>query len=971
MPLGNPIRKQNESRIVSVLATEGQTVFTVQGGYRINQISVFRNGVRLSNSEDFTAGDGSTVTLNTEANVNDRIEFHIFDRFTVQNAIVSAASTQTISGDVVVNGKIFGNLDVPSINTGILTATNLNFGKGDISGDFKVTGVSTFTGAVTTGGDVTTGGALIVGAGVTIGGAIVPSTDGNINLGSSSKEWQHLFIDGVAFIDNLAADTAAIADLTDNRVVIAGSSGELEDSANLTFDGSTLTVTGDVSIADKIIHTGDTNTAIRFPSADTITAETSGTEAIRINNSGQFLVGVTAARTMLSGYTPSLQVEGTANSDSSVSIVENISAASGPSLWFGKTRGNSLGANTVVQSGDELGTIVFNGADGTDVQSMAAFIRASVDGTPGSNDMPGRITIHTTADGANSPTERLRINSGGQISIRGTNTAFDTTGDLDSLQMYYETDSGQASIGPYSSGGNTYLSLYTNASGNAATEKVRISSDGRMSIGVNPSVIQSLLNVKTDSSDGTQPVVLRLGNNSSGSGTGAAMVMGAGSGASSQGVTLAGFYDGTGTTFTVGTNASFNGSTTERFRIAGSGFVGINQNNPTCQLQIDTGASGDGTVTALELNHKGNDTNDAVKLNFARAGSDIGSIVLEKVASNNTTDFIFNTRASNTVSESMRIIGSGNVGINETAPSEKLQIDGDILLGGQANPATADYAIKFEYNNHQFAKIVGNGRDSTGYGDIDFYTSSGSGVSNMTQRMTIRENGYIGIAEASPINLLTISNASGQNDTNGNLQVRYTGTSGTANSGLTVKNYKGTSQLMQWEGSGVRIGNRIVTNSGAGHVYITTGGDTVRLSISATTGNFSGSASNDISDGRLKENIASISNATAIIKQLLGKTFTWKEEAKLGTDKKYGFIAQEMKTVLPDLVYQDVGINRLSKDTDKQGYGQGEIVDDYSDEYKDDTKSEWSMAVQTSGVIPILVEAFKELEARIAALEGS
>ena len=73
MPLGNPIRKQNESRMVSVLATEGQTVFTVQGGYIINQLSVFRNGVRLSNAEDFTAGDGSTVTLNNAANIDDRI----------------------------------------------------------------------------------------------------------------------------------------------------------------------------------------------------------------------------------------------------------------------------------------------------------------------------------------------------------------------------------------------------------------------------------------------------------------------------------------------------------------------------------------------------------------------------------------------------------------------------------------------------------------------------------------------------------------------------------------------------------------------------------------------------------------------------------------------------------------------------------------------------------------------------------
>ena len=49
--------------------------------------------------------------------------------------------------------------------------------------------------------------------------------------------------------------------------------------------------------------------------------------------------------------------------------------------------------------------------------------------------------------------------------------------------------------------------------------------------------------------------------------------MGAGAGASSQGATIAGFYDGTGTSFTVGTNASFNGSTTERFRIHSTGQV--------------------------------------------------------------------------------------------------------------------------------------------------------------------------------------------------------------------------------------------------------------------------------------------------------------------------------------------------------------------------------------------------------------
>ena len=137
-----------------------------------------------------------------------------------------------------------------------------------------------------------------------------------------------------------------------------------------------------------------------------------------------------------------------------------------------------------------------------------------------------------------------------------------------------------------------------------------------------------------------------------------------------------------------------------------------------------------------------------------------------------------------------------------------------------------------------------------------------------------------------------------------------------------------------------------------------------------SSGNFSGSGSNDISDGRLKENITPISNATTKIKQLAGKTFNWKSNTKLDSRTRYGFIAQEVKSVLPDLVYQDVGINRVSKDADKQGYGQGEVIDDYSDEYKDDTKSEWSMAVQTTGVIPVLVEAFKELEAKVTTLEA-
>ena len=60
-----------------------------------------------------------------------------------------------------------------------------------------------------------------------------------------------------------------------------------------TIEPTNLTVSGDLTIPDKIIHSGDTNTAIRFPAADTITAETGGSERLRIDSSGRVMIGTT------------------------------------------------------------------------------------------------------------------------------------------------------------------------------------------------------------------------------------------------------------------------------------------------------------------------------------------------------------------------------------------------------------------------------------------------------------------------------------------------------------------------------------------------------------------------------------------------------------------------------------------------------------------------------------------------------
>ena len=128
MAIGNPITLTNNvaSKIISVTATADQTLFTVTGGYRINQLAVFRNGVRLAGGADFTANDGASVTLLTAANEGDTLEFQIFDDFRVADAINSAGD-QTLSGSLSATGGF--NIGIQSTGTDIATGvvTALNF----------------------------------------------------------------------------------------------------------------------------------------------------------------------------------------------------------------------------------------------------------------------------------------------------------------------------------------------------------------------------------------------------------------------------------------------------------------------------------------------------------------------------------------------------------------------------------------------------------------------------------------------------------------------------------------------------------------------------------------------------------------------------------------------------------------------------------------------------------------------------
>lgn len=93
----------------------------------------------------------------------------------------------------------------------------------------------------------------------------------------------------------------------------------------------TWSISGDLTIADKIVHSGDTNTAIRFPAADTVTVETAGTERMRITSAGNVGIGTTTPASPLHTYftNTSTYGAGTAALDnSSLITVQNDSKTS-------------------------------------------------------------------------------------------------------------------------------------------------------------------------------------------------------------------------------------------------------------------------------------------------------------------------------------------------------------------------------------------------------------------------------------------------------------------------------------------------------------------------------------------------------------------------------------------------------------------------------------------------------------------
>ena len=299
--------------------------------------------------------------------------------------------------------------------------TNLNTNKleaGAIALGSAATPSISFTGDTNTG--IYSPGADQVAVATNGTQKLIVLSNGNVGIGNGSPG-SRLEIGGDASYD---------AKVTFNRVPVQASNdgviGELFFQNNA--DSVALIAVKRQSAADDAY--------IQFA-----TQQTTGglSEKMRLTSEGRLLVGTSTARDKLYNGTtvlniPQLQIEKAGGGLVNRLLVTGNSgttpAQSASELILARSYGTTLNSYTAVTSADShLGAISFQGADGTEFVE-AASIQCFTDAACGADDMPGRLVFSTTADGASTPTERMRITSGGFFKAKADTTYQGSTFDF-------------------------------------------------------------------------------------------------------------------------------------------------------------------------------------------------------------------------------------------------------------------------------------------------------------------------------------------------------------------------------------------------------------------------------------------------------------------------------------------------------------------------------------------------------------
>jgi len=865
--------------------------------------------------------------------------------------------------------RIDGEFNVVDIATRDLTAQGIGVTNLQVSGittGLNVSGIITAQNGINFNGTSTGLNASGIGTIATLNVSGNATISGNANIGGV------LTYEDVTNVDSVGVVTARGLSIFGNTTGL---------------NAGISTFTGDVSIADKIIHTGDTNTAIRFPAADTFTVETAGTERLRITSDGDI---VTQAMTAVSF----------SNDGSNTQIYELTGDGTAGNYGVLNISGNQNTNNTSTGILKFINRENSNNSSGANAGSkqIASIAAYAVTSDSNAGDDSGGYMQFATKPEAAGVSEAMRIDSSGRLLI-GTTT--EGAADADNLTI---ADSGSAGItlrsGTSAAGGlyfsdatsgtaesdgaviynhsSQYLDFYT-----AESQRLRIASDGNLALKTTTqnaylglTADSTAINFTLGSTAGTNPRMYLFGTGN-GQSTAGDILMATGNGGivnirsaetikfevNSDNTTAEALFINSDNKISMGSAPPpspvawlhVKGNTYQTLRL--ENYDG-GANGPYIELYNNSASPADDDYTGIiSFKNKNSAAEETTYTQIRSQSTDV---------TNGTEDGVltFHARGAGTFKEVLRITSNGYSG--------QLQIGGFSNGGpwsdnggsgngaeelidfgsGTANRgfgwggANSNYAnIWTEYSSGDLNLATGLRPTAASQGYVSSYGGSSIGRANLELTLT----GHISFRTAASG---TVANGSAVSALEERMRILSTGNvyMGDSVSGSGLDNSRG----FIFETSGTQ---QIVTSSTGGKNVMEFGnpnGNVGRITTSGSSTTYYNS-----SDYRLKENATTISDGITRLKTLIPRRFSWKVDST--NTLVDGFFAHEV-TAVPEAI-SGVKDEVHTEDNPTKGVSKGDPLYQMIDQSK---------------LVPLLTAALQEaiakietLESEVAALKGS
>lgn len=375
----------------------------------------------------FTLGSTAVTTTGAELNLID--------------GGTARGTNAVASGDgILINDA--GTMRMINVDTVSTYFSSHNVGGGNIvtTGALNSGSITSGFGTIDTGSSTITTTGVITGGGFTIGSAVIGEAELEIIDGATVTTTELNLIDGgtprgtdaVATGDGLLVNDGGTMKMTNVDTVSTYFASHSVGGSNIATVGTitsgawqSSTKVASAYLDDDTAHLSTTQT---FTGAKTFSAAASFSDDLTVDTRTLF-VDASANCVGIGALTPSVPLTINQTADAAGIMMEYNTGTNenAPRFEFRKSRGTAEGHTTAVVDDDELGRIAWQGYDGTNPIN-GAYIRCFVDGTPGSNDMPGRLSFWTTADGAASPTERMKILSTGNVEFGSNGFSMNTVG---------------------------------------------------------------------------------------------------------------------------------------------------------------------------------------------------------------------------------------------------------------------------------------------------------------------------------------------------------------------------------------------------------------------------------------------------------------------------------------------------------------------------------------------------------------